>query len=168
MPRWWPRPSPALDGGRARAATGAWLPGTSIASVVEELKLDCTTLQLQRCAWLRACRMQRPSEEGAAPLHTHMLHGSSNQKERKKKLLKLQDTAKGMYSLAKCWAAFRALLPAAGSDLQSVRSFRPLKRCLTRGSPLGGMWTPRRGFGSGARTEEARPPLGFSGPTLAP
>ena len=89
MPRWWPRPSPALDGGRARAATGAWLPGTSIASVVEELKLDCTTLQLQRCAWLRACRMQRPSE-GAAPLlrYTHMLHGSSNQKERKKTLLK--------------------------------------------------------------------------------
>ena len=85
MPRWWRRPSPALDGGRARAATGAWLPGTSIASVVEELKLDCTTLQLQRCAWLRACRMQRPSEEGAAPLHTHMLHGSSNQKRKKEK-----------------------------------------------------------------------------------
>ena len=54
MPRWWPRPSPALDNGRARAATGAWLPGTPVASVAEKLKLDCTTLQLQRCAWLRA------------------------------------------------------------------------------------------------------------------
>ena len=85
MPRWWPRPSPALDGGRARAATGAWLPGTSVASVVEELKLDCTTLQLQRCVRLRTCRMQRPSE-GAAPLHTHMLHVSSNQKKERKKL----------------------------------------------------------------------------------
>ena len=47
MPRWWPRPSPAVYGGRARTATGEWLPGTSIASVVEELKLDCTTQQLQ-------------------------------------------------------------------------------------------------------------------------
>ena len=69
MPRWWPRSYPALDGGRARAATGAWLPGTSVASVVEELKLDCTTLQLQRCVRLRTCRMQRPSE-GAAALQT--------------------------------------------------------------------------------------------------
>ena len=44
MAQWWPPLSPALDGGRARAATGAWLPGTSVASVVEELKLDCATL----------------------------------------------------------------------------------------------------------------------------
>ena len=69
MPRWWARPSPALDGGRARAATGAWLPGTSVASVVEELKLDCATLQRQRCVYgcaLAECR-DRVREP---PLHT--------------------------------------------------------------------------------------------------
>ena len=83
MPRWWPPLSPALDGGRARAATGAWLPGTSVASVVEELKLDCTTLQRQRCVRLRACRMQRPSE-GAAALHTYATRKlESKKKERK-------------------------------------------------------------------------------------
>ncbi len=59
MPRWWPRPSPAVYGGRARTATGEWLPGTSIASVVEELKLDCTTQQLQLCVRLCACSMYR-------------------------------------------------------------------------------------------------------------
>ena len=97
MPRWWRRPSPALDGGRARAATGAWLPGTSIASVVEELKLDCTTLQLQRCAWLRACRMQRPSE-GAALLHTYATRKLESKGKKENTAEIVQDTAKGMYS----------------------------------------------------------------------
>ena len=63
MAQWWPPLSPALDGGRARAAIGAWLPGTSVASVVEELKLDCATLQRQRCVYgcaLAECR--RPTQ----------------------------------------------------------------------------------------------------------
>ena len=94
MAQWWPPLSPALDGGRARAATGAWLPGTSIPSVVEAFKLDCTTLQLQRCAWLRACRMHRPSE-GAAPHYTRATRSYTEARIKKKKqLLKLQDTAK--------------------------------------------------------------------------
>ena len=51
MARWWPRPSPALDAGRARAATGAWLPGISVASVVEELKLRrCNCSGVYGCA----------------------------------------------------------------------------------------------------------------------
>ena len=63
MAQWWPPLSPALDGGRARAATGAWLPGTSVASVVEELKLDCATLQRQRCVYCTAARLQNAETE---------------------------------------------------------------------------------------------------------
>ena len=61
MPRWWPRPSPALDGGRARAATGAWLPGTSVASIVEELKLALTTLLSKIVPHRRRCGLRRLS-----------------------------------------------------------------------------------------------------------
>ena len=84
MPRWWPRPSPALDGGRARAATGAWLPGTSVASVVEELKLDCATLQRQRCVY--GCALAEYAEtECGSRRYTHMLHGNSNKKRKEEK-----------------------------------------------------------------------------------
>ena len=76
MPRWWPRPSLALDGSRACAAT--W----KLRRLGRRRgQAGLTTLQVQRCVRLRACRMQRTSE-GAAPLHTHMLHGSSSKKRR--------------------------------------------------------------------------------------
>ena len=80
MAQWWPPLSPALDGGRACAAIGAWLPGTSVASVVEELKLDCATLQRQRCVYGCALAECRDRMRGP-PRYTHVLHGSSNQKE---------------------------------------------------------------------------------------
>ena len=63
--------------------------------------VDCIRLQLQRCAWLRACRMHRPSE-GAAPHYTRATRSYTEARIKKKKqLLKLQDrkdTAKGMCS----------------------------------------------------------------------
>ena len=73
MPRWWARPSPALDGGRARAATGAWLPGTrglepplTIAvdrlSVVEELK-SWTVYDAATAAVCVAARLQNAETE---------------------------------------------------------------------------------------------------------
>ena len=83
MAQWWPPLSPALDGGRARAATGAWLPGTSVASVVEELKLDCATLQRQRCVYgcaLAECR-DRVREP---PLHTYATRKLESKKQERK------------------------------------------------------------------------------------
>ena len=84
MAQWWPPLSPALDGGRARAATGAWLPGTSVASVVEELKLDCATLQRQRCVYCTAARLQRPSEGAAG---THICYTETRMKKGRRKNL---------------------------------------------------------------------------------
>ena len=86
MAQWWPPLSPALDGGRARAATGAWLPGASVASVVEELKLDCATLQRQRCVYGCALAEYRDRVR-EPPLYTYATRKLESKKARRKNLL---------------------------------------------------------------------------------
>ena len=83
MAQWWPPLSPALDGGRARAATGAWLPGTSVASVVEELKLDCATLQRQRCVYGCALAEYRDRVR-EPPLYTYATRKLESKKQERK------------------------------------------------------------------------------------
>ena len=85
------------SGPRARAATGAWLPGTSIhrLSVVEGSKAGLYTRRCN-CSSVRGCALAECRDrvsEGAAPLHTCAIHGEARIKK-KKQLLKLQDTAK--------------------------------------------------------------------------